>query len=199
LPEVREAAVAATLDRFGVIDVLINNAGMGLYDPAWSTPLENARSMFELNFFAPLALTQLVVPHMRARGNGVIVNVSSVGGKVTLPWLTLYSASKYALGSLTDGLRMELSRYGIHTITVCPCYVKTNFQTHSLGGGPPPRVARSKQFVVTPDECAERIARGVERGARTVMSPRAGWLFVLAERLFPSLVDRQLAAMLNDV
>jgi short-subunit dehydrogenase len=115
VPEVRQAAVSATLDRFGAIDILINNAGMGLYDPAWSTPLPDARSMFELNFFAPLALTQLVAPHMRARSSGVIVNVSSVAGKVTLPWLTLYSASKYALGSLTDGLRMELKKDGIHT------------------------------------------------------------------------------------
>jgi short-subunit dehydrogenase len=199
VPEIRQAAVAATLDRFGGIDILINNAGMGLYDPAWSTPLPDARSLFELNFFAPLALTQLVVPHMRARSSGVIVNVSSVGGRVTLPWLTLYSASKYALCSLTDGLRMELKKDGIHTITVCPCYVKTQFQNHALGGEPPPKIARSKQFVITPEQCAEAIARGVERGARTVMAPRSGWLLVLAERLFPSLVDARLAAILHDV
>jgi short-subunit dehydrogenase len=199
LPEVRQNAVAATLDRFGAIDILINNAGMGLYDPSWNTPLGDARSLFELNFFVPLALTQLVAPHMRARSSGVIVNVSSVAGRVTLPWLTLYSASKYALCSLTDGLRMELKKDGIHTIAVCPGYVKTSFQDHALGGGPPPKIARSKQFAITPAECAEAIARGVERGARTVMAPRSGWLFVLAERLFPSLVDAQLAAILHDV
>ena len=199
IPAVREAAVAATLDRFGAIDILINNAGMGLYDPAWNAPLSDVRTLFELNFFAPLALTQLVVPHMRARATGVIVNVSSVAGKVTLPWLTLYSASKYALGSLTDGLRMELKKDGIHTITVCPNYVKTGFQGHALGVEPPPGIARRKQFAITPEQCAEAIARGVERGARTVMAPKSGWLFVLAERLFPSLVDAQLAAILHDV
>jgi len=199
VPEIREAAVAATLDRFGSIDILVNNAGMGLYDPAWSAPLADARSLFELNFFAPLALTQLVAPHMRARASGVIVNVSSVAGKVTLPWLTLYSASKYALGSLTDGLRMELKKDGIHTITVCPSYVKTKFQDHALGGEPPPGIARRKQFAITAEQCAEAIARGVERGARTVMAPRSGWLFVLAERLFPSLVDAQLAAIFHDI
>ena len=199
LPEIRESAVAATLDRFGAIDILINNAGMGLYAPAWNAPLPDARSLFELNFFAPLALTQLVVPQMRARRSGVIVNVSSVGGKVTLPWLTLYCASKYALGSLTDGLRMELKKDGIHTMAVCPCYVKTKFQDHALGGEPPPQIVRSQQFTVTPEQCAEAIARGVERGARTVMAPRSGWMFVLAERLVPSLVDARLAAMLYDV
>jgi len=199
VPEIRQAAVAATLDRFGAIDILVNNAGMGLYDPAWSAPLSDARSLFELNFFVPLALTQLVAPHMRARSSGVIVNVSSIAGRVTLPWLTLYSASKYALCSLTDGLRMELKKDGIHTIAVCPGYVKTNFQDHALSGQPPPGIARRKQFAITAEQCAEAIVRGVERGARTVMAPRSGWLFVLAERLFPSLVDAQLAAILHDV
>src|SRR5579862_2767146 len=132
-PEVREQAVAATVARFGAIDILINNAGMGLYDPSWNTPLADARSLFELNFFVPLAMTQLAAPHMRQQGAGVIVNVSSVAGRVTLPWLTLYSASKYALCSLTDGLRMELKKDGIHCMTVCPGYVRTNFQLHSLG------------------------------------------------------------------
>jgi short-subunit dehydrogenase len=199
IPEVRQAAVTATLDRYGAIDILINNAGMGLYDPAWNAPLADARSLFELNFFVPLALTQLVAPHMRERRSGVIVNVSSVAGKVTLPWLTLYSASKYALCSLTDGLRMELKKDGIHTIGVCPGYVKTGFQDHALGGDPPAKIARSKQFAITPEQCAQAIARGVERGARTVMAPRSGWLLVLAERLFPSLVDGQMAAILHDV
>jgi len=197
LPETREAAVNATLARFGGIDILINNAGMGLYDPAWSASLDDARRLYELNFFVPLALTQLVVPHMRERGGGTIVNVSSIAGRVTLPWLTLYSASKYALCALTDGLRMELKTQGIHTVTVCPGYVKTNFQDHVLAGEPPPRVAHAKQFAITPKQCAEAIAHGVEHGARTVMAPRSGWLFVLAERLFPSLVDAQLARMLR--
>jgi short-subunit dehydrogenase len=199
MPETRQAAVARTVQRFGAIDILVNNAGMGLYAPAWDTPLEDARRLFELNFFAPLAMVQAVAPHMRRRGGGVIVNVSSVAGKATLPWLTLYSASKYALCSLTDGLRMELHKDGIHTMTVCPVYVRTDFQRHALGGSPPPKIARGKRFVISPERCAEAIARGVERRARTVMAPWTGWLLVLAERLFPSLVDARLAAILDDV
>jgi short-subunit dehydrogenase len=136
---------------------------------------------------------------MRRRAAGVIVNVSSVAGRATLPWLTLYSASKYALCSLTDGLRMELKKDRIHAIAVCPGYVRTNFQLHALGGEPPPKIARSKRFAITPEQCAEAIARGVERDARTVMAPRSGWLLVWAERLFPSLVEAQMAAILHDV
>jgi short-subunit dehydrogenase len=195
----REAAVRRALERFGAIDILINNAGRGLYAPAWKAPMADARAMFELNFFAPLAMTQLVVPGMQQRRSGVIVNVSSIAGKVTLPWFTLYSASKFALGSLTDGLRMELKPYGIHTITVCPGYVKTRFQQNVYVGVPPDRVLKGRSTVaITPEECARAIANGVERKARTVVTPRLAWLFVAAERLFPSFIDARMADMNED-
>ena len=90
--------------------------------------------MWELNFFALLGMTQLVVPHMRERRSGTIVNVGSIGGKMTLPWLTLYSASKYAVGSLTEGMRMELRRDGVHAMLVCPGYVQTPSSRTSFGG-----------------------------------------------------------------
>src|SRR5215471_3968297 len=120
--ETRRRAVDRTIERHGQVDILINNAGVGLYRPSWEMPLDEVRYLMELNFFAPLALTQLVVPHMRARSAGLIVNVGSIGGKVTLPWLTIYSTTKFALGSLTEGQRMELRRDGIGTMIVCPGY-----------------------------------------------------------------------------
>src|SRR5437867_1667505 len=131
-PEVRRRVVERTLERFGVIDILINNAGIGMYAPAWKAPLNEAHAMFELNFFAPLAMIQSVVPHMQgSRRGGMIVNIGSIAGKVSLPWFTLYSATKFALGSLTQGLRMELAAHGIRTMVVCPGYVKTAFQSHA--------------------------------------------------------------------
>ncbi len=190
--EARERIVADTLDRFGTIDVLINNAGVGLYEPAWSAPEHLVRAMFDLNLFAPLAMIRAVVPHMRKQRAGTIVNVGSIAGKMTLPWLTLYSASKYAIGSLTDGLRMELRRDGIHMMTVCPGYVDTQFQAHILGGTVPAELRRSRRFAITAPECAKAIARGLERDARTVMAPASGWLLVAVARLLPSLVDAQL-------
>jgi short-subunit dehydrogenase len=127
------------------------------------------------------------------------VNVGSIAGKVTLPWFTLYSASKYALGSLTDGLRMELKPYGVHAITVCPGYVKTRFQQNVYVGVPPDRVLKGRSTVaITPAECARAIANGVERKARTVVTPRLAWLFVAAERLFPSFIDARMADMNED-
>jgi len=193
--EARRRVVERTLERFGAIDILINNAGIGLYLPAWSAPLEEARRLMELNFFALLAMTQLVVPGMRQRGGGMIVNVGSIVGKMTAPWATLYSASKYAVGSLTEGLRMELRRDGIRTMLVCPGYVKTAFQRHVGGGQAPPRVVRSRRFAITAAECAVAIRRGVEREARTIVTPRAGWILVALARLFPSLMEARMAEM----
>jgi short-subunit dehydrogenase len=193
--EAREALVARTVERFGGIDILVNNAGMGLYAPAWKAPMADTRRMFELNLFAPLALAQLVTPHMRERKSGMIVNISSIAGKVTLPWLTLYSVSKFALGALTDGLRAELKPDGIRVMAVCPGYVKTEFQAHALGAHPPEPIAKGKRFAITADECAEAVARGVEREERTVVVPRIGWLLVALSRLFPATVESRLAAI----
>ncbi|MBI3683299.1 MAG: SDR family NAD(P)-dependent oxidoreductase [Acidobacteria bacterium] len=193
--EDRRRCVEATIARFGRIDILINNAGVGLYAPSWQAPLEAVRRMYEVNFFAALAMIQLVAPGMRAQHSGSIVNVSSIAGRVTLPWLTLYSASKFALCSLTDGLRMELKRDGIHAMTVCPGYVSTRFQQNVLMGQAPESVQRTKWFRITAGQCARAIVKGVERNARTVVTPRAGWIFIALERLLPGSVEARLAAM----
>ncbi len=193
--ETRRNVVARTMAHFGDIDIVINNAGIGLYAPAWSAPMPETRKLFDLNFFAPLALTQLVVPYMRERKRGMIVNISSIAGKVTLPWFTLYSVSKFALGSLTDGLRMELKPYGIHAMTVWPGYVKTEFQAHALGSRPPAPILSGRRFAITPEECAEAIARGVERDARSVIVPRIGWVLIGLSWLLPGVLESRLVAI----
>ncbi|MEX2261730.1 MAG: SDR family NAD(P)-dependent oxidoreductase [Bryobacteraceae bacterium] len=194
-PETRERALARTLERFGSVDILINNAGIGMYAPAWKAPMAEVRRMFELNLFAPLELVQLVAPHMRERGSGTIVNVSSMAGQMTLPWFTLYSASKFALNALTDGLRMELQPDNIRCISVCPGYVRTEFQSHVLAGQPPDRILRGKRFAITAGQCASAIADAVERDTRTVVTPRIGRLLIALRRMFPSIVDGKLAAL----
>jgi short-subunit dehydrogenase len=189
----RHVAVEQTIARYGRIDVLVNNAGAGLYQPSHTTAMAQARTLWELNFFAPLELTQLAVEDMKRRREGAIVNVSSIAGKVTLPWFTLYSASKYALNSFTDGLRIELKPWNISAVSVCPGYVRTRFQQNVLAGTPPPMQGLRERWAVTPEQIAGAIAEAVERGARTVMRPRSGWLMVGAARLFPSLMDKVLA------
>jgi short-subunit dehydrogenase len=192
----RRRVVDQTLEHYGAIDILINNAGIGSYGPSWSAPIDDVRRLMELNFFALLDLTQLVVPHMRARRDGMIVNVSSIAGKMTLPWMTIYSASKYALTGLTEGLRMELRADQVHAMLVCPGYVKTGFQKHVLAGEAPPKVKRSRRYAITPEECALAIRRGVERDARTVMAPGIGWLLVTLARFFPGIVEARMSGMM---
>jgi short-subunit dehydrogenase len=195
--ETRRRAVARTLEHYGAIDILVNNAGIGMYQQSWEMPLVDARYLMELNFFAPLALTQLVVPHMRQRHSGMIVNVGSIAGKVVLPWLTIYSVTKSALGALTDGQRMELRRDGIHTMIVCPGYVKTRFQENVRAGVAPDKVLAARARAITAEQCAAAIRRGIERDARTVVTPRVGWLLILAMRLFPAFVESKMAALLG--
>jgi short-subunit dehydrogenase len=195
LEATRHEAVARTLEKFGAIDVLINNAGVGLYGPSWSASMEDARHLMELNFFALLGMIQLVVPHMRNRMSGTIVNVGSIGGKMPLPWMTLYSASKYAVTGLTEGLRMELRGSGVKTMLACPGYVTTGFQEHVRAGRAPDSVVRARRQAITAAECAHAIRRGVERDARTILAPKAGWALVALARLFPRLVEARMAQM----
>ncbi|MEZ5401813.1 MAG: SDR family NAD(P)-dependent oxidoreductase [Bryobacteraceae bacterium] len=191
--EDRKRAVDAALERWGSLDVLVNNAGVGMYIPAWRADMGEVRRLWELNIFAPLELIQLVVPVMQKQGGGRIVNVSSVAGKIALPWFPNYTASKFALCALTDALRIELAPYNISTMDVCPGYVKTAFQDNSLAGRPPDRLWRMKRMAVMPDECAEAIARGMERDKRTLVMPWFGNVLIAAARLAPSIADRILA------
>jgi NAD(P)-dependent dehydrogenase (short-subunit alcohol dehydrogenase family) len=121
----REAAVTAALDRFGRIDVLVNNAGRTQVGAVEETTDEELRALFELHFFAPAALTRLVLPAMRSQGGGAIVQMSSVGGQVTAPGFGAYCATKFALEGLTETLRDEVAPFGIHTLIVEPGAFRT--------------------------------------------------------------------------
>jgi NAD(P)-dependent dehydrogenase (short-subunit alcohol dehydrogenase family) len=121
----REAAVAEAIDRFGGIDVLVNNAGRTQVGAVEETTDEELRDLFELHFFAPAALTRAVLPHMRRQGSGAIVQMSSVGGQVTAPGFSAYCATKFALEGLTETLRDEVAGFGIHTLIVEPGAFRT--------------------------------------------------------------------------
>jgi NAD(P)-dependent dehydrogenase (short-subunit alcohol dehydrogenase family) len=124
-PAGRETAVAAALERFGRIDVLVNNAGRTQVGAVEETTEEELRFLFELHFFGPAALTRLVLPAMRSQGSGAIVQMSSVGGQVTAPGFGAYCATKFALEGLTETLRDEVEPFGIHTLIVEPGAFRT--------------------------------------------------------------------------
>jgi short-subunit dehydrogenase len=125
--EDRERIVRETMSEFGRIDALINNAGYGQRGPIEILPIESIRRNFETNLFSLIALTQLVIPIMRDKGGGRIVNVSSVAGRIARPLSSVYDSTKHALEAISDGLRGELAPFGIKVIIIEPGFIVTEF------------------------------------------------------------------------
>jgi NAD(P)-dependent dehydrogenase (short-subunit alcohol dehydrogenase family) len=120
-----DQAVAAVLDREGRLDVLVNNAGMGIAGPVESTSIEEARSQLEVNFFGVFRVCRAVLPNMRKQGGGYIINIGSIGGLIAIPYQAMYSASKFALEGLSEALRMEVRPFGIRVVIIEPGDHKT--------------------------------------------------------------------------
>ena len=125
-------AVAAGIDRFGNIGVLLNNAGYGAYGPLEATPIDKIRQQFETNVIGLLETTKAVLPTFRARREGVIINVSSIGGRLTFPLGTLYHGTKFAVEGLSEALSFEMAAIGVKVKIVEPGQVKTNFGGRSF-------------------------------------------------------------------
>lgn len=193
--QTRQAVVHRTLASYGRIDLLMNNAGVGLYAPPTGTPSALFNRLLEVNVVAPLALAQLVIPIMREQGSGTIVTMSSVAARVPLPWAAAYSASKSALDSVHDSLRLELRRSSVHLLKVYPGIVDTEFRKHVLAGEAPEGV-RNIRYVVSPDELAAAIFRAVNTRRKTLYVPAIGWVFSVLKILRPSLMDFYLARLL---
>ncbi len=126
------AAVAEGIERFGQIDVLLNNAGYGAYGPLEAFPMERIRRQFDTNVIGLLAVTKAVLPHMRANGSGCIVNISSIGGQITFPLGTLYHGTKFAVEGLSESLHYELAAAGIKVKIVEPGLIATDFGGRSF-------------------------------------------------------------------
>lgn len=121
------AAVDAIIETHGGVDVLVNNAGFGCYGAVEDTSLDDARYQFDVNLFGLARLTQLLLPAMRAKGAGTIVNITSMGGKIYTPLGAWYHASKHALEGWSDCLRLELVPFGINVVVVEPGLILTEF------------------------------------------------------------------------
>lgn len=121
------AFVERVLAEQGRIDVLVNNAGYGAYGAFEEVPLDEARRQFDVNVFALARLTQLVLPSMRERRSGTIVNISSIGGKITTPLGSWYHASKFAVEGLSDALRIEVAPFGIRVVVIEPGAIETEW------------------------------------------------------------------------
>jgi NAD(P)-dependent dehydrogenase (short-subunit alcohol dehydrogenase family) len=126
------AAVAAGINRFGKIDVLLNNAGYGAYGPLEAFSMDRIRRQFDTNVIGLLEVTKAVLPHMRANRSGTIVNISSIGGQITFPLGTLYHGTKFAVEGLSEALHYELEPLGIRVRIIEPGMIKTDFGGRSF-------------------------------------------------------------------
>jgi NAD(P)-dependent dehydrogenase (short-subunit alcohol dehydrogenase family) len=131
------SALDSTLHRFGRIDVLVNNAGMGLVGALEEMSLDDLRGAMEVMFFGPATLTRAVVPIMRSQGSGAIVQISSMGGQIAGPGGSAYAAAKFALEGLSEAVAGEVASFGIRTLIVEPGSFRTGLLGPSLRSAPP--------------------------------------------------------------
>ncbi len=180
----REALVARALETGG-IDVLVNNAGRGYYAATGAIDIDDARKLFELNVFAPLALSQLAMKHLEAR-RGAIVMMSSVAGMVSAPKLGAYAASKFALEALSMSMRAELADLGVRVLVVRPGPVYTPFRDNAVRGGGETENAEPDPNAQSADDVARRPRRALERERATLETTRSAWAIGVVSRLSPA-------------
>jgi NAD(P)-dependent dehydrogenase (short-subunit alcohol dehydrogenase family) len=130
-----DSSVARVVSAAGAVDVLVNNAGIGVSGPVELVPLAEVRRLFETNFFGVVRMMQAVLPAMRARRSGIIVNVSSVSGKVAAPLSGFYAASKFSLEAVSEATHFEMGHFGIRTVMIEPGYFKTNMSDSGIRYG----------------------------------------------------------------
>jgi NAD(P)-dependent dehydrogenase (short-subunit alcohol dehydrogenase family) len=125
------AAVGQVIERFGRIDVLVNNAGMGAIGAVEESSVAQVQDMFNVNVFGVMRMTRAVLPHMRAQGRGRIINLSSVVGFLPAPYMAAYAASKHAIEGYSESLDHEVREHGVRALLVEPAYTSTGFETNS--------------------------------------------------------------------
>ena len=121
-----QAAIAKVIAISGRLDVVINNAGVGITGPMEEIPMQEIKNNFDTNFFGPIAVMQAVLPQMRTQQSGLIINITSIAAYMGLPYRSIYSASKGALELITESLRMEVKSFGIHITNIAPGDFATN-------------------------------------------------------------------------
>ena len=189
-----EAMVERTIEAFGSLDVLVNNAGLGLSGRVAELRAEDLRHVLEVNLVGPLVCIQAALPHMRHGGR--IINVSSVVGKRAIPKVSGYCATKSALNALSDALRVEVAGRGITVTSVYPGTTQTAFRENSRRTKDEKRGWRPRGVV--PEEVAAKIAAAAESGGRDVYVTLPDRLFVAGTTLAPGLFDRLLRLWARD-
>ena len=171
------SAVAEGIERFGKIDVLLNNAGYGAGGPLEATPMENVRRQFDVNVIGLIETIKAILPHFREQKGGTIANVSSVGGRITMPLFSLYHGTKWAVEGISESLTYELEPLGIKVKVIEPGAIKTDFVSRSLDFNNDEGLAEYQGTV------------GVMMGAMGPMMENAADPMVVAEVVYDAVTD----------
>jgi len=187
----RRRVIETAVERFGGLDVLINNAGVGSFGHFAESTEAVLRQIMEVNFFAPAELIRLALPHLGRGVQPAIVNVSSMCGRRGLPAWPEYSASKFALCGLTEALRAELVRFDIDTLLIVPGLTRSDYFSHLLRNEGRMKIEVDKGL--SPQAMAAGILRALEQNrSETVLGWEARWI-LRVNRFLPRLVNRLMA------
>ncbi|MEM6269608.1 MAG: SDR family oxidoreductase [Bacteroidota bacterium] len=173
-----QSAVAQTVDRFGKIDVLLNNAGYGGYGILEATPERAIRQQFDVNVIGTLLVSKHVIPPMRKAGAGTIINISSMGGKITFPLGALYHGSKFAVEGLSEALSFELEAIGVRVKLIEPGIINTNFEaTVRQNLHVDPSMEEYGEFL-------QKVMQGMQQSANQGSEP-----LLVAEKIYEAATD----------
>jgi len=185
--------VGQVVEKFGGIDILVNNAGAGMIAPFEQVAINDVAALWQTNFVGALQCTQAVLPHMRRRGTGHIINVASLAGLRGIPNSSIYSATKAALITFSDALRLELKPWGVAVTTICPGRIRladTQFFASARKYGPVDLYKVSESL--TADQVARALVHAAATRKRLVVLPFHAWLLHTVNKFAPQVVDRLL-------
>jgi len=193
-----EAKKNQALQKFGKIDVLINNGGVSQRSLAKDTSIEVDRKLFEVNFFGTISLTKVLLPYFIEQKGGMLVTVTSAVGKFGSPWRSGYAASKHALHGFFDSLRAEVHDDNVKVLLVCPGFIQTNVSHNALTGTGEKLGSMDKATAngLTAEECARQIVEAIKSEKEEIVVAKIKERFaVFAKRLMPSLFSVMIRKM----
>jgi dehydrogenase/reductase SDR family protein 7B len=185
------ALAASVINKFGRVDMLVNNGGMSQRAEAEKTPIETDRELMEVNYFAYVNLTKAVLPYMKRQKSGHLIVVSSIAGKFGFYLRSGYSAAKHALHGFFESFRLETEKDGIKTLIVCPGKVKTNISFNAVTDkGKHDKMDESHEHAMSAAECANSILAAIQNGDEEILVGGKEIMAVKIRRFFPKWFGR---------
>lgn len=194
-PEAVDTVFDSILNEVQQVDVLVNNAGFGVFDFFHEADLQDLKNMLDVNVFGLMACTRKVLPQMVERGSGHVINVASLAGKIATPKSTVYSATKHAVLGFSNGLRMELADTDIHVTAINPGPVNTNFFNIADESGD--YLKNVAQYMLEPDEVAKKIVEVMEKPRREINVPFVMNAGSRMYQMFPGTLEKVIGKFIN--